>query len=110
MGQKSTNEIGPFARAVNAELRAAAARRGLNQTQLGERAGIAQSSISKLLYREVTALTVHRLRAICEALDVSPSLVLSAAERTMNLPEPDALGLAANPEGRPDISEEDYPG
>ena len=107
MGQKASG-IGPFARAVNAELRAHAARRGYRQRALADRSGIPQATISKVIYMENSALTVHNLEAICVALEVSPVDIVAAAEKATHQYTQQNYRLAAKADTRKDVSEEDY--
>lgn len=107
MGQKAS-KIGPFAQAVNAELRARIAWRGYNQTRLAEATGIPQTSISNYIYRETAALTVHNLELICTALGVTPSDVVAAAESNISAFTEDGYRLAAKTDTHNDVNEEDY--
>lgn len=101
-----------FARAVNAELRAYAARRKWSQRRLAEESGIPQSTLSKTVWRESSPLTVHYLKVISDALEVDPVSIVSAAERTLRAEAPDPTQqdyrLAAKEHGQPDVCEEDY--
>lgn len=104
MGQKAS-KIGPFAQAVNAELRARMAWRGYRQNDMAARSGIPQTTISNILFRERSALTVHNLELFCAALDIKASDVVAAAEQS--LLTQDHYRLAAKPD-TPDVNEEDY--
>lgn len=101
-----------FARAVNAELRAYAARRKWSQRRLAEESDIPQSSLSKMVWQESRPLTVHYLKVICEALQVDPVSIVSAAERTVRSADrattQQDYRLAAKEHGQPDVREEDY--
>ena len=101
-----------FARAVNAELRAYAARRKWSQRRLAEESGIPQTTLSKMTWQETRPLTVHYLKVISDALDVDPVSIVSAAERAIRASAADTTQedyrLAAKEHGQPDVSEEDY--
>ncbi len=72
--------------AVGAEIRAARAKRGYNQRELAERAGLGFSTIRRLESGE-RAADVPQLRAICDALRVDPGELVTRA-----LAEVSALG------------------
>ncbi|MDO4920051.1 helix-turn-helix domain-containing protein [Kocuria sp.] len=101
-----------FARAVNAELRAYAARRKWSQRRLAAESGVPQSTLSKMVWRETGPLTVHYLKVISDALQVDPVSIVAAAERTLRAqgidPTQEDYRLAAKEHGQPDVSEEDY--
>lgn len=80
------------------------ARRGLRQQDIEDRTGIPQGTVSNVL-RGRSALTVHNLRLICEALDVPPVDIVRAAERAASQSE---YRLAAKTPAAPDVNEEDY--
>lgn len=102
VGQRPAS-IGPFAQAVNAELRAQMARRGMRQQDIEDRTGIPQGTVSNFL-RGRSALTVHNLRLICDALEVAPVDIVAAAERAVTRSE---YRLAAKTPA-PDVDEQDY--
>lgn len=68
----------PFTRSVAGQLRAFADEALLTQTELASRTGISQSQISKLLRAE-RHMTLAQLHALCGALGLSVTAVVSAA-------------------------------
>jgi transcriptional regulator with XRE-family HTH domain len=70
-------------------VREARARAGLNQTQLAERVGCNQSEISRIERGDRT-LTVARLAALVEVLDLDAAALFGADEREAEdrTPEP----------------------
>jgi transcriptional regulator with XRE-family HTH domain len=71
-----------FAAAVRAERR----RRRLRQSDVAARAGLSQQTVSALEHGQLDAFTLHSIRAICRALEISIELSV----RTHG-PEPDSL-------------------
>ena len=61
-------------------LRMARAYRGWSQTELARRAGIHNMQISKLERGVIRETSTTTLRALCEALGVSPSYILGMAD------------------------------
>lgn len=57
---------------VRAKLRRLIARAGFTQTEVAERVGLTQGSLSQVLREEGTALTLKRLLEILHAIDVDP--------------------------------------
>ncbi|MFC6353949.1 helix-turn-helix domain-containing protein [Rothia nasimurium] len=72
-----------FSRAVNAEIRSWMGRRGLNQKQLAESAGISKSKISRILGTAEQSMDTDELDVICQVLEVSPAQVVDDAVRAV---------------------------
>lgn len=114
MGTRGTGPANEFSRAVNEELRALMARRGMSQSKLAVETGISQSTISKIVFANDAPLNTNQLDLIAEALDDEPSDILRRAEQALNLSaeadRQEAYDLAAKTRKarRRDASEEDY--
>lgn len=72
-----------FSRAVNAEIRSWMGRRGLNQKQLADAAGISKSKMSRILGTAEQSMDTDELDVICQVLDVSPAQVVDDAVRAV---------------------------
>lgn len=64
---------------VRTKLRRSIARAGFTQTEVAERVGLTQGSLSQVLREEGTALTVKRLLEILHAIDVDPGSFFAEA-------------------------------
>lgn len=83
MGKRTTYIITDLIEAIHEELRAFIARRNYSQRQLESLSGVSQGVISKSIFRNESVLNLSQFEQICEALGVSPSAVLEAAERAV---------------------------
>ena len=76
-----------------ARLRVARAHKGWSQTELAKRAGLHSVQISKLergVTREITGST---LRALCQAMGISPKYLLGMTDDIDSEPEPAGVAL-----------------
>jgi transcriptional regulator with XRE-family HTH domain len=75
-------------------LRIARARKGWSQTELTKRSGIHNVQISKLERGVTKEITGSTLRALCEALGVSPAYILGMTDDLDSELEPAELALS----------------
>ena len=87
MGRRSVTQFEPhdYEQAVVAALRAEMGRQGISQRTLSTRSGVSRSRLMRILAEEgqTAPMTVTVLEALCRALGVSMTRVLTDAENML---------------------------
>lgn len=99
---------------MNAKVRALAAERNMNQTELAEAIGVGQSTVSRIIYKDEAPLNVNLLDRVAEAFDVEVLDIINSATialRVARNPRPGSRedwALAAKERTTRDVDEQDY--
>jgi transcriptional regulator with XRE-family HTH domain len=77
-----TDSADRITQAIAAELRAARGRKNITRDELADRSGVSRSSVFRIENAE-REVKMTQLYALCEALGVSPSALLQAAQEAL---------------------------
>lgn len=109
MGQKRQDPPSDFTKAVHAEIRGWRGKRNISQRKLSELTGIPNSTLSQIIGTDQKPLDMNELEAICNALGVSPEVVVEDAVKALEDASRASYALAAKKKSQlPEPEESDY--